>query len=477
MSIENNNQSARKLIPVRFRNLEFDADKWPCPQDLLSRHTEIENLSPVLLNAQSPLVFAIDAPWGAGKTTFLRLWQHYLKLENKFSLYFNAWETDFAEDPILPMLSVLDSWVSSQSDKPAVRIAWNKAKKYVPGIIKSTAVAATKAATFGVLDLEKEYEKLVSELAGYAVGGLVDSFNIKQKSLENFKDHLSKALYALPEGQENLIVFVDELDRCRPTYAIEVLERIKHLFDVERLVFILAVNRDQLSKSFQGVYGPAFDGTHYLRRFIDLDYYLHLPDPEKYISAKIQQPDILEYFGSRNTEREDYDYAAKVLSHLAARFRFSLRDIDQLVVRLRLVLRSIPKNHYLDIPLLIPLMVLRQEHPDLYRKYTSSALCANEVAEFILGGTIGSIDFNYPMAVAIGYLIVAARDPNHQVSIEHITAPWKNWLDNMSVNDVRKGIVTTLLEVASDPRNIGRRRGIQSLAFSRIELVNKLDIT
>ena len=477
MSTDATIPAERKSIQLRIEELQFDPGTWPCPQDLLGRHAEIENLSPVLLNAQSPLVFAVDAPWGGGKTTFFRLWQHYLTNESKVSLYLNAWESDFAEDPLLPLLSMLDRWLSDQSNKPSVRSAWEKAKTYAPSIIKSTAVAAAKAATFGALDLDKEYEKIASELTGGAVGSLVDSFNVKQKSLERFKIQLGKALEALPEGQENLILFVDELDRCRPTYAIEVLERIKHLFDVDRLVFVLAINRDQLSKSLQGVYGPSFDGLHYLRRFIDLDYHLRLVNVNAYVSARIKQPDILEYFRSRRSEQSDYEYGSEVLSFLAGRFKYTPRDIDQLIVRLRLVLRSIPKDHYLDTPLLIPLMVLRQENSDLYRRYTGNASCANEVAEYILNGSVGNVVFDHPLAVVVGYLIAAGRDPFDQISIEHLITPWRDWYGRMMENDPQAGAVKTVIDIASDPRDFRRRREMQKLAFERIELVNKMDVS
>lgn len=477
MSTDTTPPVERKSIQLRISGLQLDSGTWPCTQDLLGRHTEIENLSPVLLNAQSPLVFAVDAPWGGGKTTFFRLWQHYLTHENKVSLYLNAWESDFAEDPLLPMLSMLDRWLSNQSNKPAVRAAWEKAKTYAPGILKSTAVAAAKAATFGALDLDKEYEKIASELTGGAVGSLIDSFNVKQKSLERFKVQLGKALEALPEGQENLILFVDELDRCKPTYSIEVLERIKHLFDIDRLVFVLAINRDQLCKSLQGVYGPSFDGAHYLKRFIDLDYHLRLIDIKAYVDARIRQPDILEYFKSRHSEQGDYQYGAEILSFLAGRFKFTARDIDQLVVRLRLVLRSIPKNHYLDIALLIPLMVLRQENPSLYRRYAVDASCANEVVEFILEAAIGDMIFDHPIAVAIGSLIASARDPYDRVSIEHLITPWKDWYERMPKNGSQAQSVTTVIKVASDSGGFGRRGEMQKLAFDRIELVNKLDVS
>lgn len=469
--------SARNLIQLRSKLLPLDANVWPCPEDLLGRHKEIENLSPVLLNAQSPLVFAIDAPWGGGKTTFFRLWQNYLSCEGKVSLYLNAWESDFADDPLLPMLSVLDRWLTNQSNTPAVRAAWEKAKTYAPSIIKSTAVAVTKAATFGALDIDKEYEKIASELAGGAVDSLVDSFNVKQKALERFKIQLTKALDALPEGQENLILFVDELDRCKPTYAIEVLERIKHLFDVDRLVFVLAMNRDQLSKSIQGVYGSGFDGLNYLRRFIDLDYQLSLVEVDAYISARVRQPDILSYFNSRSFERDDLEYCSEVFTFIAKRFKFTLRDVDQFVIRLKLVFRSIPKDHFLDIPLLIPLMVLRQENSDLYRKYTADASCANEVAEYILGGPIGNVALDHSMAVAVGYLIAAARDPYEKNPIEHLLKPWIDWHENMADRAPQEAVVRTVIDVASDTRDFRRRRDMHKVASLRIDLVNKIDVS
>ncbi|GHB02530.1 P-loop NTPase fold protein [Shewanella indica] len=174
-SSANSDNNPKSAVPLRFHPPSFAEGEWPCVADKLGRSREIENLTPVLLNAEAPLVFAIDAPWGGGKTTFIQLWQQFLKKEGKVSLYLNAWESDFADDPLLPMLSVLDDWLTSQSSKPAIKEAWDKAKACAPGIIKATAVAAAKAATFGALDLDKEYEKLAADLTGEAVGSLLEA--------------------------------------------------------------------------------------------------------------------------------------------------------------------------------------------------------------------------------------------------------------------------------------------------------------
>ncbi|QDE47832.1 hypothetical protein EIN43_17235 [Enterobacter hormaechei] len=63
-------------------------------------------------------------------------------------------------------------------------------------------------------------------------------------------------------------IFIDELDRCRPNYAIDMLETIKHLFDINNVVFVIATDKEQLSHSICSVYGSGFDATRYLDRFL-----------------------------------------------------------------------------------------------------------------------------------------------------------------------------------------------------------------
>lgn len=80
-----------------------------------------------------------------------------------------------------------------------------------------------------------------------------------------------------------VVFFVDELDRCNPNYAVSVLERIKHLFDIPNLVFVLAINKKQLCNAIQGYFGSMnMDSNEYLRRFIDIEYTLPAPQLEKF---------------------------------------------------------------------------------------------------------------------------------------------------------------------------------------------------
>ncbi|WP_050801851.1 KAP family P-loop NTPase fold protein [Shewanella sp. HN-41] len=471
----NSNDYPKKLIPLRI-NPPNVHDEWPCAADKLDRSKEIENLTPVLLNVEAPLVFAIDAPWGGGKTTFIKLWQQFLKYEGKESLYLNAWESDFAEDPLLPMLSVLDDWLATQSGKPAIKEAWNKAKECAPGIIKATAVAAVKAATFGALDLGKEYEKLASDLTGDAVGSLVDSFNVKQKSLAKFKHQLSVALDALPEDQANLIIFVDELDRCKPTYAIEVLERIKHLFDIDRLVFVLAVNRDQLSKSIQGVYGPSFDGLNYLKRFIDLDYSLRIPDRKAYIRVKLQQQDLQNHFAKRLEGRNEIETVVNMLFWLCGRFDYTLRDIDQLITRLRLIIRSINKRQDLYAVVLLCMLVLRQEDNALYQRFKLDVSCTNDVIAFLLEGDIKTTPLPKSFGTICGWLIKSGYDEDRNIDLDPIIAPWEQLKDELAQNDPRQRELTNLIQFVRSIDSWRNYSDLRGMAFNRIELISQIDI-
>ena len=110
-----------------------------------------------------------------------------------------------------------------------------------------------------------------------------ESIYIGKKYLDKFEeqktplDELKKTtkLYSKECRRASRSIFVDELDRCNPHYAVAVLERIKHLFEIPNIVFVLAVNQNELSNAIQGYYGSSkIDSDEYLRRFIDIDFVL-----------------------------------------------------------------------------------------------------------------------------------------------------------------------------------------------------------
>ena len=65
----------------KFEGIIVD-DKEPFKNDQLGRETIIKNLTKLIKDLEQPFVISINAPWGTGKTTFINIWEKYLKLEN-----------------------------------------------------------------------------------------------------------------------------------------------------------------------------------------------------------------------------------------------------------------------------------------------------------------------------------------------------------------------------------------------------------
>ncbi|GAA6168142.1 KAP family P-loop NTPase fold protein [Sessilibacter corallicola] len=462
-------------MKVKPNDIAIPTDN-PFSNDLLERKSEIENLSAILSNMDGPLVLAIDSPWGTGKTTFINLWRVFLESEDNVSIYFNAWESDYADDPLVALVSELDKWVMSNDDSRGRKGVWKKAKSLLPAIAKSTIISATKAATFGGLDIEKEYEKIAADLAGSVASDLVDSFDIQTEAISSFKQKIEQTLSLLGESQKNIIVFVDELDRCRPTYAIELLERIKHLFNIERLVFVLSTDVEQLSHSICAVYGNGFDSKKYLQRFIDLDYTLKKPENKSYIASLFNSLTVSDYFLKRREGRYELEHLIDCCVILADRFQLSLREINLLAVRIKLILLSVPTNHYLDEPLILSLLMVREHNPELYSRYIVDPSVADEVIEYIGLNLPNEKKYSFPFCLMAGFLISPNMAASEGTRFKELLVPYEDILSNEKYqhNDIWYA-ADYIIDVAKKTRDMGRTLSHKT-TVERIELLHRINI-
>ncbi len=123
-------------------------------------------------------------------------------------------------------------------------------------------------------DFGKEAAKLLNEKLQEHLSAQVENYDKEKQSLQYFKEALAKITSKLDKP---LVFIVDELDRCKPEFAIRLIERIKHFFDIPKVVFILAINKTQLEESINNFYG--FSNTaNYLEKFIDFSIMLKSRD-------------------------------------------------------------------------------------------------------------------------------------------------------------------------------------------------------
>ena len=174
------------------------------------------------------------------------------------------------------------------------------------------------------------------------------------------------------EGGGRLVVFIDELDRCRPDYAIGVLEKVRHIFDV-----VLAVNRQALEHAVGGLHGSTDAAERYMRRFVDQA--IRLPDPSDDTTRRFLEHLYNETGVGPRMERDNY--RRQMFETLAKPEHSSLRDLEQAVHRAAFVLASIPLIS--DDPMgssnpmwaweqaAMTLMILREVNREVYRRFVS----------------------------------------------------------------------------------------------------------
>lgn len=360
----------------------------PFRNDALERRPVVEFLTGLTQRLNGPFVMALDAPWGSGKTTLVRMLMADLQGKGFQCTYFNAWKVDYVTDPLVALVSSIDRIdLGTEEANNVFRSHLKTVKKVTTLVAKRGLMAATKALTLGALDLDKEYEAAASEFSADAVGDIVDAFNQESQLLEKFRAELELAVEQLPvAGKEpTLVFFIDELDRCRPTFAIELLERIKHLFDIPNIVFVLSIDKQQLEASTAAVYGAAINAPEYLRRFIDLEYGIPAAQSKLFTESLIKRFGLEPVFAERRSSEIAHDRKnfVEFFTILANALGLSLRARERCITRLRVVMDQTPSNHYLEPILVALLIVLRSNKPDLFTKVISGDAPAETVMEYL----------------------------------------------------------------------------------------------
>lgn len=323
-------------------------------KDLFHRKQFGDRLYNLINNSSENLVLALDAQWGEGKSTFIKMWsgENRCKQEPPLeTIYFDAFENDYQKEPFLALASEIYELLEDKSENRKQEFKEKAAqvfKTFSRGVIKT----GIRIGTAGILDggildqAEKDISTLVSEQVDSIISSKFESSKADKLALKNFKEFLSDV--ALNETPGKRIVFViDELDRCRPDFALDLLENIKHLFSVPGITFLLVMNRKQLEESVKCRYGNGIDSVTYLQKFINV--WLSLPRS----SGKFQQDDGAKYLMASfelmsSGTRIHNGGAAQMLKSLVKHLKPSFRDIERILTYFAIIenSRNEPMNDY-----------------------------------------------------------------------------------------------------------------------------------
>lgn len=406
--------------------LEINPDA-PFDNDAFDRKDVVEALVTLIGRISGPYVIAIDAPWGSGKTTFLRMLSACLRKQTHPCLEFNAWETDFADDPLIAFVGELDRLVRDISPDEAERNElWNKTKRTAASVAKRAVPAAVKIATFGAVDLHGDIEKIIADTTGSITSDAVDSYLADKKLIEQFHLQIDEALsLAGKHGKKTpVVIVVDELDRCRPLYAIELLERIKHIFNVENAVFVLAVDKTQLGISLSAVYGQGFNANEYLRRFFDLELKLAAIDSDKFCDALIGRMSLDDFFGARSKnanlqfEAENLKLAFRGASKI---FRLTPRAQEHLMSLIATAMFTTAENQYFSPEVTTLLAGAKVAGLPEFERVAREGASIMELIELIekRAAEIGKLPDRF-VEIMIGALLSVAKDQRSREFLQDV---------------------------------------------------------
>jgi hypothetical protein len=221
------------------------------------------------------LVVSLDAPFGSGKSHFLSMWKHRLDAERESDptapvcVVLNAWEDDYCGDPLLSLVHAIDAEVARQ--KPDSKTQRNvRALKEAAADVLNFGLGLTNSFVSNATGVDPEAAGEFAEKRKAKRAGADPKTDVLQlyRSRRGALDRLKESLTSMAEHLDApVLLMVDELDRCRPDFAIQYLETIKHLFDIKGLNFILAVDAGQLENSARALFGEGLNFDEYYRKF------------------------------------------------------------------------------------------------------------------------------------------------------------------------------------------------------------------
>ena len=286
-------------------------------QDEFNRRPIAKNIIRLLTSPIDLSPMVIDGGWGTGKTEFcqklIRLMQQQRR--NYQPVYIDAFRSDHSGESLLALLAeIIKTCTPEDTDGQPSEKRKNITRKIAKAAgfgIKTVA----KAAVGHVLkqntdDLAEEFQQIMNDgqdadslaetvtdaaatIASHTIDATVEALLKEQIEAEKNLGTLKACLKELA-ADKPIILFIDELDRCRPDYAVDMLEVIKHVFDVENVKVVLVTNTKQLRAAINHRYGMEVDAQKYLDKF--LKYSFALPDK---IVARFEEERALvavEYF-------------------------------------------------------------------------------------------------------------------------------------------------------------------------------------
>ena len=354
--------------------------------DLFGYQTFGENLTHIVKTLRGPSVIALDGAWGSGKSVFVRQWASLLRHEEVPVVLFDAHKHDHDQDAFFAIASEVCAQAPARSEDQKRSFLKNigAAIDNIVPVVANVALSLSTAGAVKSSDLE------------IPAGGDAPGFRERHiESVRNYEEavrRLRAELGVLATESAPLVVIVDELDRCRPTFALSVLDRVKHLFDADGVCFVLVGDYSQLRRLVSDQYGmPPGDAIRYLDKYFHFSFCLPATCGSR--SAEEAQVTGVRYFEylwkvsglDESTKIGDF-YGDETwtpgVHALIDVHGMSLRSVERFVTNLALFYTA-TLQHGFPMEIVLGLSIMRVLDPALYDRARTGRLTDDAVESFL----------------------------------------------------------------------------------------------
>jgi energy-coupling factor transporter ATP-binding protein EcfA2 len=368
----------------------------------LDRKKYAEILTAMVSHYRDGFVLALNGQWGSGKTTFVKMWQQYL-IDDKFNtLYFNAWENDFEDDALVALLAELSALHPDSKElvyKTLLEKSAALTREVLPSLFKAAAMKIVGNEGFA------EIAEAATKFGTNEMTEKVNHYSEKKNQLLQFRSALTTYVNKL-SPEKPLIFFIDELDRCKPSYAVALLERIKHLFAVDGIVFVLSIDKKQLENAIRGYYGNSeIDAPEYLRRFIDYNFQLPTQRTEEVVAMYYHHFGLHAFFEDKerligNSFQSDPKNFFRFAFTLFDQQQLPLRQIEKIMATCSVILRTFRTRQYVMPEVLLFLIFIKDHEDVFYYEIKNGSLTLGELSE-----KLQRYDKQYPISEAKNHFL------------------------------------------------------------------------
>lgn len=308
--------------------------------DLYDRQPFAEKLISQLLLFKSPFSVGIDAKWGDGKTHFVNAYLKPACDTRKIPVViYDCFEHERETDPFVSLTREIIDLASKYRESTAAATAIDKATKKTASFVWGLGKTAIKAGSKMLLkqsieelqgnfddspdsaDSEQELVSFIEEQLQF--GGQIKSLK------KEFTSSITSLIEEISTSEKSIVVVIDELDRCRPNHAINILESIKHLLSIEGIYFVITYDKKQLCGSLKCVYGSELDANLYLQKFINLNCALKT---KPFSQAHRSDALINEFISKMKHKDKDKDFTKDMIQYhdfISSFHQLSLREVER----------------------------------------------------------------------------------------------------------------------------------------------------